>query len=377
VTGVTSKTSYAPGETVSVTVSGGYRTGWVRAALFDQNSLKLAVSSGNASGMGSSTTFPAILSALAPTTPGTYTWKVGWYGNRFDTASAAFGSGWRVDPGNAEHGYEMVNTNSFTVTSPSDTTVPVLGTFTLPAVATALTVPISISATDNMAVSGYLITESEGVPAATSEGWSTTAPTSHTFTSAGAHTLYAFAKDTAGNVSERGSASVDITLTLVVQTDGSGSGAVNSDPAGIACASNSSSGCSANFTGGSVNLITTPGSGSTFEGWSGVCSGAGACSVIMDAGKTVTATFTQPSPVRTGTRSYQSLQAAYDDAVTGDSILMMEGVSTGSLTARRPITVTIKGGYSSDYQADIGETVVTGKLSLQSGTVMIEKVKVR
>src|SRR5881394_2352699 len=35
--GTTAKSSYAPGETVKVTINGGYRTGWVRALLFDQN----------------------------------------------------------------------------------------------------------------------------------------------------------------------------------------------------------------------------------------------------------------------------------------------------------------------------------------------------
>ena len=155
VAGVTSKTSYAPGETVSVTITGGYRTGWVRAVLFDQNTVELARSAGNASGMGSSTTLPATLSAIAPTTPGTYSWKVGWYGNQYDAGSSTFGSGWTPDPNNPEHGYEIVSTNSFTVSAPADTTVPVVGAFTLPATATSLTVPVSsLSATDNVAVTG-------------------------------------------------------------------------------------------------------------------------------------------------------------------------------------------------------------------------------
>ena len=65
----TNKTSYAPGETVTATLTGGTRTGWIRAILYNQNNVQIAVSSGNASGMGGSTTFPAALSAPAPTTP--------------------------------------------------------------------------------------------------------------------------------------------------------------------------------------------------------------------------------------------------------------------------------------------------------------------
>ena len=161
VAGTTNKTSYAPGETVTVTISGGYRTGWFRAVLYDQNTVELARSTGNDSGMGSSAMYPATLSAPAPTTPGTYTWKVGWYGNKYDAATGVYGAGWTADATNPNHGYEIVSMSSFTVAAPADTTVPVVGTFTLPATATSLTVPVTaLSATDNVAVTGYLVTTS-------------------------------------------------------------------------------------------------------------------------------------------------------------------------------------------------------------------------
>ncbi|MBU5614535.1 Ig-like domain-containing protein [Geomonas azotofigens] len=213
VNGTTNKTSYAPGETVSVTIAGGYRTGWVRAVLLDQSGTQLAISSGTASGMGSSTTLPAVLTAPAPATAGTYTWQVGWYGNKYDIASAAFGS-WLPDANNPNHGYEIVSTNSFTVAAApaADTTAPVVGTFTLPGTATSLTVPVTaFTATDNVAVTGYLISTSSAVPSASAAGWSATAPTSVTAV-AGVNTFYAFAKDAAGNVSAGKSASVTVTL---------------------------------------------------------------------------------------------------------------------------------------------------------------------
>jgi hypothetical protein len=103
--GTTDKTSYAPGETVSVTISGGSQSGWVRAILYDQNNTQVAISSGNASGMGHSTTFPAVLNAPAPTAANTYTWKVAWYGNSYDSSS----------PTASAHGEVSVSTNSFTV----------------------------------------------------------------------------------------------------------------------------------------------------------------------------------------------------------------------------------------------------------------------
>ena len=200
--GVTDKSTYAPGEAVSVTISGGSQSGWFRAILYDQNNNRVAISNGNDSGMGHTATYPAVLSAPAPTTPGTYTWKVAWFGNSFDSNNMNAGS----------HGQVTASTNSFTVTAPADTTAPVVGTFTLPLTATSLTVPVTaLNASDNVGVSGYLITASSSKPAASASGWSTSAPKSVTAV-AGSNTFYAWAKDAAGNVSAAKSASVTVTL---------------------------------------------------------------------------------------------------------------------------------------------------------------------
>ena len=80
---------------------------------------------------------------------------------------------------------------------------------------------------------------------------------------------------------------------LTVAIDGTGSGTVSSSPAGISCGSD----CSSLFgTGTSVNLTATPDANSTFTGWSGACTGMGACSVTVDSAKNVTAAFSQLPP---------------------------------------------------------------------------------
>ncbi len=96
----------------------------------------------------------------------------------------------------------------------ADVTPPVVTDFTIPASSGTFNVPITtFTATDDTAVTGYLITEASAVPLATDTGWTGTAPTSYTFTTAGSKTLYAWAKDAAGNVSTNiMSASVTITL---------------------------------------------------------------------------------------------------------------------------------------------------------------------
>src|SRR5207247_1924966 len=71
-----------------------------------------------------------------------------------------------------------------------------------------------------------------------------------------------------------------------------GSGGVTSSPSGINCNA-SSSPCTANFpTGIAVTLAEYPGSGATFDGWGGDCTGSGpTCLLIIDGDKAVTAAF--------------------------------------------------------------------------------------
>ena len=93
-----------------------------------------------------------------------------------------------------------------------DLTAPTVSSFTLPSTASSLTVPIIFVATDDVGVTGYMLSSSATAPSATTTGWSSTAPDSYTFSTAGAKTLYAWAKDAAGHVSLTVSASVTITL---------------------------------------------------------------------------------------------------------------------------------------------------------------------
>lgn len=77
--------------------------------------------------------------------------------------------------------------------------------------------------------------------------------------------------------------------TLAVAEAGTGSGAVTSSPAGLSCGSQ----CAADFAAGTaVTLTATAAPGSSFQGWSGDCSGTGSCTVAMDTYRSVTATFT-------------------------------------------------------------------------------------
>ncbi|HYD39728.1 MAG TPA: glycoside hydrolase family 11 protein, partial [Anaeromyxobacter sp.] len=90
------------------------------------------------------------------------------------------------------------------------------------------------------------------------------------------------------------------TYALTMTRSGTGSGTVTSSTGGINCGS----ACSANYSSGTlVTLTATAASGSTFGGWSGACTGTGACVLTMTAARSVTATFNGSTPPPPGTVS--------------------------------------------------------------------------
>jgi hypothetical protein len=180
-----------------------------------------------------------------------------------------------------------------------DTQPPVVTNFTIPSPATSLTVPIAtFTATDNVGVTGYIVTATSTRPSATGVGWTTSAPVSYTFTSAGTYTLYAWAKDAAENVSTYLSATVTVAPVsslpiLTLTKSGTGSGTITSSPSGIDCGAT----CSASFTSGTpVTLTAIPGTNSALTSWSGCDSvRMNMCTLTLSANRQVTTTFHSPT----------------------------------------------------------------------------------
>ncbi|MBI4595646.1 MAG: hypothetical protein HY730_04615 [Candidatus Tectomicrobia bacterium] len=92
-----------------------------------------------------------------------------------------------------------------------DWTAPTVTSFVIPTASNTLAVGVtSFIATDNVAVTGYLTTETAIAPDPAVPGWRITAQTSYTFSSEGVKTLYGWTKDAAGNVSVSKGALVNI-----------------------------------------------------------------------------------------------------------------------------------------------------------------------
>ncbi|MGB8541964.1 MAG: hypothetical protein WCD49_10055 [Candidatus Acidiferrales bacterium] len=168
-----------------------------------------------------------------------------------------------------------------------------------------------------------------------------------------------------------GTADVTVTATfnsssnesLTVMFAGTGSGTVNSNPAGInACTAT----CSANFASGTqVTLTASAATGSTFAGWSGGgCTGTGTCVVALNAATTVTATFNSNtnnfkltvSEMGTGTGTVTSAPAGISCPTTcsanfasGTHVTLTASAATGSTFA----------GWSGGGCSGTGTCVVT------------------
>lgn len=173
--------------------------------------------------------------------------------------------------------------------------------------------------------------------------------------------------------------------TLSVALTGDGSGSVHSNPSGIACSTGSSVGCSANFTGGgTVALIPSAASYSSFGTWSGACTGTGSCQVVMDAVKNVGASFiANPATVRIDGKSekYYSLDGAFDAiGAQGQTVRARAQIFVEHVIMTTPMSILFKGGFTDlafGTQAAGSFTVLDGSLRIRQGALKVDRLRLR
>jgi lysyl endopeptidase len=112
---------------------------------------------------------------------------------------------------------------------------------------------------------------------------------------------------------------------LAVTRAGTGLGTVTSTPAAINCGAT----CGAQVnSGAALTLVAESAPGSTFAGWTGACTGTGACVVTMSAARSVTATFVTSAPV---------LSVSASNVPFGGQLL-------NAVSVQQPIVVSNTGG---------------------------------
>ena len=147
--------------------------------------------------------------------------------------------------------------------------------------------------------------------------------------------------------------SARFTYHLTTAKAGTGGGTLTSSPAAVSCGTT----CGATFDNLSVVTLTAaPDTSSTFAGWSGVCSGVGSCTVVMDTSKSVIATFNRA----TYTLSVSKLGGGGGTVVSSPS-----GVSCGTgcsavYDVSTPVSLTATADTNSTFAGWAGACVGTG-----------------
>ncbi len=127
-------------------------------------------------------------------------------------------------------------------------------------------------------------------------------------------------------------------LTLTI----TGAGTVSLSPLGTGtCVNPASATCVADFAQGQAVALTAASSlGNTFSGWSGTCSGTGACNIAMDQARNVTATFTASAPttisLSASNLTYTALTGSPNPAsqsitISNSGSGSLSGLSTGTI----------------------------------------------
>ena len=157
---------------------------------------------------------------------------------------------------------------------------------------------------------------------------------------------------------------------------GDGAGTINSTPPDFACSTES---CSGKFPQKSTLLLhPVPYDTSLFIGWGVPCSGTGDCSLTLNADMMLTATFgLKPARIVASLLYFTSLQEAYAGTESNDVIQTKAVTFEEDLTVNGSRAVTIRGGYGAAYTTNGGYGTLQGKLTIQGGQIVVDRLVIK
>ena len=169
-----------------------------------------------------------------------------------------------------------------------------------------------------------------------------------------------------------------LAATLTVNLPGSGSGTVTST-AGVTPQFSCKANCSKSVAYNSdVTLSATESLGSAPVVWSGACSNV-PCSFKMDGDKTANADFTVYQYLKNGAVYYGTVKDALATAKSSEAVKAktMQMLDSG-VTFDTGLLIFLYGGYANiDDAASSGYTTLVGPLKIKSGTLKVDRVKVK
>jgi hypothetical protein len=172
------------------------------------------------------------------------------------------------------------------------------------------------------------------------------------------------------------------TFNLLTFAAGTGSGTILSNNPGTSCGID----CASYPAGTVVQLTASANTGSTFTGWSGACSGTGACSVAMNSNQTLTATFNLASAQQftltttmSGTGS-GTVSSSPSGTSCGSGCLSFAAGTVATLTATPNSSSTFAGWSGTCSGTGVctltmnANQTVTATFNLQTATVTLSGV---
>ena len=121
---------------------------------------------------------------------------------------------------------------------------------------------------------------------------------------------------------------------------------------------------------------------SLFTGWSGICTGTGACAFTMNDNASVTATFNRDieHSVRIDTpqqKYFSSITGACIDPLAPSEIRVWGIDFSGDIVLDYDRSITLRGGYNGDYSSQTSMTSIIGTVTIKKGSTTVEYLGIR